>query len=74
MEPDFFYSDPHFGHENIISFSDRPFKDVEDMTEGLIERYNAMVGPNHLVLWCGDAQMQLPDPSKMKDILDRLNG
>lgn len=73
MTPDFFYSDPHFGHDNIISFSNRPFKDVPDMTEGLIARYNEAVKPEHTVLWCGDASMKIK-PEEMADILVRLNG
>ena len=73
MRPDHFYSDPHFGHHNIIRFSDRPFKDVDDMTEGLIARYNEVVAPNEFVLWCGDASMKISVP-QFREIRDRLNG
>lgn len=70
---DFFYSDPHFGHVNIIKFCDRPFRSVEDQTEQLVERYNAVVKPTDFVLWCGDAAM-----GSKKDFADnispRLNG
>lgn len=52
---DAFYSDPHFGHKNIISFCNRPWDTVEDMNRGLIGKYKATVSSKHLVLWCGDS-------------------
>jgi calcineurin-like phosphoesterase family protein len=49
-----FYSDPHFGHANIIRYCDRPFKTVEEMDQVLVERYNQAVKPEDTVLWLGD--------------------
>lgn len=51
---DAFYSDPHFGHSNIISFCSRPFQSVGHMEEELINRYNEVVSPAGHVLWVGD--------------------
>lgn len=51
---DYYYSDPHFGHKNIIDFCGRPFGNVYNQTRELINRYYAVVGPNDLVLWLGD--------------------
>lgn len=67
-----FYSDPHFGHKNIIGFCARPFANVEDMERGLIERYNAVVGPDDFVLWVGDCFFT--SHSKASEILRALNG
>ncbi len=52
--PTHFYSDPHYGHANIITHSNRPFGDVADMNRQLEARYAAAVGRDDVVLWCGD--------------------
>ena len=40
MENIWFTSDQHWGHTNIIRFSERPFADVESMNEALIETWH----------------------------------
>ena len=52
-----FTSDLHFGHANIIRYCDRPFADVAAMNTGLIERWNAVVDPNDTVWVLGDVAM-----------------
>lgn len=47
-------SDLHFGHENIIKYCDRPFKDVEEMNSKLIENMNKRVKPEDTVFFLGD--------------------
>lgn len=71
----FFTADEHYGHANVIRFNDRPFTDVNDMNEGLIERFNQKVGDsqNNLTIHCGDFSWA----KKYRDakrIIDRLNG
>lgn len=69
---DWFTSDLHFGHENIIRYCKRPFKDASHMTEGLIERWNDRVKPGDNVYVDGDfAFMTQADAQK---VFDRLNG
>jgi len=53
-----FYSDPHLFHENIIEYEKRPFANVDEMHEALIERYNEVIGPEDTVLWLGDAALK----------------
>lgn len=39
----YFIADMHFGHEDIISFSNRPFKNVLEMNNELIKLWNETV-------------------------------
>lgn len=68
----FFTADHHFGHANIIKFSERPFESLEQMNEELIKRWNERVGVNDTVCHLGDLSLGKPDFTK--EILDRLNG
>jgi calcineurin-like phosphoesterase family protein len=71
MKYDHLYSDPHFGHFNIIKYCNRPFKDTDHMTEELIRRYNSLVGIDDSVLWLGDCFFSA---ESAQTILPRLNG
>lgn len=50
----FFTSDTHFGHANIMEFCGRPFANVAEMNQTMIERWNAKVGENDYVFHLGD--------------------
>lgn len=66
----FFTSDFHFGHANIIRHCNRPFSNVEEMNEILIERFNSRVKAGDLVYDLGDVSFK-----KSPEIyLSRLNG
>ena len=39
----YFIADTHFFHESIIEFSQRPFKDIDDMNNQLIKNWNDTV-------------------------------
>lgn len=69
----FFTSDPHFGHTNIIKFCNRPFKDVEEMNESIIENWNNKVGEDDDIIIGGDLFFH-SRYNKCKEILERLNG
>lgn len=68
----FLIGDCHFGHRNIIRYCNRPFKDVEDMTEKLIANWNSVVGNNDIVYVVGD--FALCGKQKIIEIGRRLNG
>ena len=53
----FIYADPHFGHENIIKYTGRPFKDVEEMNITLIKNYNEVVSDDDEVYFLGDVAL-----------------
>lgn len=67
-----FYSDPHFGHKNILKYCPRPFQNLEEMERGLIEAYNAVVKPFDIVYFLGD--VFFCGTIKAKEILKKLNG
>jgi calcineurin-like phosphoesterase family protein len=48
------YSDPHYGHDNIIKYCKRPFGDINQMNDGLYKRYCEVVSNDDLVIWLGD--------------------
>lgn len=68
----FYTSDPHFGHKNIIRYCDRPFRDVDEMDEILIKRWNDVVTPDDTVWVLGD--VALGDIEKSLSRIQRLNG
>lgn len=49
-----FTADLHFGHGNIIRYCDRPFSDVGEMDQALIDRWNAVVRSEDEVWVLGD--------------------
>ncbi len=68
----FAFSDPHFGHANIIKYCNRPFSSVEEMNEQLIANWNGTVGRNDIVYCLGD--MFFCEVEKARAIMHRLNG
>lgn len=52
-----FSADHHFGHTNIIKHCDRPFQNTEEMDDVLIQRWNAFVARNDVVVYLGDFRM-----------------
>lgn len=71
-EHTFFTSDTHFNHANIIRFCNRPFKDVNQMNEVLIENWNRVISPGDTVFHFGD--FCLGGSLEWTNVLDRLNG
>lgn len=50
----FYISDLHIGHKNAISFDQRPFYDLEDMKQTIINNWNSVVSNNDDVYVLGD--------------------
>jgi calcineurin-like phosphoesterase family protein len=43
MTPDFYTSDLHFGHTDVIQYSSRPFSNVAEMNDALMKNYRVRV-------------------------------
>jgi calcineurin-like phosphoesterase family protein len=69
-------ADHHFSHENILRFKRdddsplRPFETIKEHDETIIERHNAVVGPQDRVYLLGDVCMH----RRNLHILGRLTG
>lgn len=64
MTPDFFISDTHFGHVNILKYEPLRQEWGENpaaMTAYMIAAWNSVVRPHHTVLHLGDFAMGLKD-------------
>jgi calcineurin-like phosphoesterase family protein len=69
---DWYTSDQHFGHANIIKYCSRPFVSAEQMDEFMITRWNAKVGHEDHVFVVGDFSFLGIVPTT--EILRRLRG
>ncbi len=49
-----FTADFHFGHNNIIRYCNRPFRNVEEMDQTILERLNASVKASDTLYFLGD--------------------
>lgn len=49
-----FYADPHFGHDNIRRFCNRPWATIAEHDAALITRYRELVAPGDTVIMLGD--------------------
>lgn len=68
----FFTSDTHYDHENVIRYSNRPYRDKHEMTDALIAKWNAVVLPEDTVYHLGDVFFCQED--RALDILAQLSG
>jgi calcineurin-like phosphoesterase family protein len=66
----FFTSDTHYYHKNIIKYSKRPFKDVEEMNDTLIKNYNKVVGSEDICYHLGD--FGFSHPQNLRTIIKAL--
>lgn len=69
----FFTSDIHIGHKNVIKFCNRPFADVKEMQEAIIQNWNSVVSDKDSVFVLGDV-LWFPHSGTMNKFFKRLNG
>lgn len=53
-----FTADQHFGHDHILELSKRPFKDANDMYEGMIRNWNSVVKDSDEIWVLGDFSLK----------------
>lgn len=68
----FYIADWHYGHANAVHFDNRPFNDVEEMNEALIDNWNNVVSDNDIVYILGD--MFWCNTTTAIEVLKKLNG
>ena len=52
-----YISDHHLWHENILTYGRRPFSNLKEMHEALLERHNSVVKNNDHVSFLGDVTL-----------------
>jgi calcineurin-like phosphoesterase family protein len=50
----YFTADTHLGHANIIKYCDRPFRDVNEMDDAIIDNINSCVNKDDILYHLGD--------------------
>jgi calcineurin-like phosphoesterase family protein len=75
----YFTSDTHFGHKNIIKHCSRPWSNMEEQTDGLVQNWNSVVSKKDTVYHLGDFAMFRANAveDRMKEyrsVRARLNG
>lgn len=67
----YFTSDPHYGHTNILKYSNRPFDSIEEHDETLIKNWNNVVTHEDVVYILGD--FAFSSQARINSIINRLN-
>lgn len=71
MSKIFLTADTHFSHTNIIKYCNRPFINVEEMNNVLIDNWNKVVKEEDIVYHLGDFTI---DSDNLRELVNKLNG
>jgi calcineurin-like phosphoesterase family protein len=72
---DYFSADFHFGHENIIAYTSRPFKNVKEMNAILIKNFNECVKSGDTIYILGDVSTWYNiEPKDIERLVRKLHG
>lgn len=66
-----FVSDVHFGHKNVITYCNRPYQTVDEMTAAIVKIWNRTVKPQDTVYFLGDFSL---NPKWSRTQAPLLNG
>lgn len=69
----FIVSDLHFFHKGVLGFcpDTRPWKDVDEMNEGLIDHWNSVVSTDDVVFCLGDFSFKAKEATQ--SIIERFS-
>ncbi len=71
----YFTSDPHFSHRNILEFCSRPFKNVKEMNQTIIDNYCSVIKEEDEVYFLGDLTMSRGNQyENIQSIMEKLPG
>ena len=68
----FLTSDSHFGHENIIKYTNRPYNTIKEMDLDLIYKWNSATNEDSIIFHHGD--FTLGDWETAQNYFSQLNG
>jgi calcineurin-like phosphoesterase family protein len=68
----YFTSDWHINHANVITYSNRPFTDVDHMSRVLVNNYNSIVPDNAVCYFLGD--MGMGKGEHITNVIKQLKG
>lgn len=68
----YFTSDTHFHHNNIIKYCNRPFNNINDMNNTIINNWNTVIKKEDTVYHLGD--FCLSNDDEIKNTYNLLNG
>jgi len=75
MNKVWFTADTHFYHDAILKYCNRPFANIEEMNETIIDNWNKVVDKNDIVYHLGDfGFVKKSNEDKFIKIFNRLNG
>jgi len=60
-------SDPHFGHSKIISYCNRPFNNVHEMDQYILDQINLVVKEKDILYFLGDFCHKNKSPLDYRD-------
>ena len=69
----YFIADTHFYHQNVITFCNRPFINIDEMHRALIDNWNRVVEHSDEVYILGDFLFK-GTAQQANDLLKQLNG
>lgn len=68
-------SDEHLGHKNILAYTGRPYKNVEEMDDDIIRRHNEVIPKENSVWIClGDVSLSPGRFPALQKYLSQMNG